>query len=79
VGHDEQAWTDAHVYLYVSTDQVRFSGPDGQPRPLSEVPSLIFTVMMRDVDLFVGVASVGNDPNWRDSGGTVGFGDYWQR
>ncbi|HAP62301.1 MAG TPA: DUF4132 domain-containing protein, partial [Cytophagales bacterium] len=35
--------------------------------------------IMRDVDLFVGVASVGNDPAWRDSGGerVDRYGDYW--
>jgi len=33
---------------------------------------------MRDVDLFVGVASVGNDPNWRDNGGIPAYRDYWQ-
>jgi hypothetical protein len=31
------------------------------------------------VDLFVGVASVGNDPTWNDSGGGVpAYRDYWQ-
>lgn len=33
---------------------------------------------MRDVDLFVGVASVGNDPTWQDSGGVPAYRDYWQ-
>lgn len=32
---------------------------------------------MRDVDLFVGVASVGNDPSWMDRG-EERFRDYWQ-
>jgi hypothetical protein len=32
---------------------------------------------MRDVDLFVGVTSVGNDPNWVAAGNRVG--DYWHR
>ncbi len=31
---------------------------------------------MRDVDLFVGVCSVGNDPNWQNGG--TRQGDYWQ-
>jgi hypothetical protein len=34
---------------------------------------------MRDVDLFVGVASVGNDPTWRDSGVHGEARDYWSR
>jgi hypothetical protein len=32
---------------------------------------------MRDVDLFVGVCSVGNDPNWADRG-VEPYGDYWR-
>jgi uncharacterized protein DUF4132 len=64
------------VNLYVSTDQVRFCDPGGQPRPLVEVPAIVFTEMMRDVDLFVGVASIGNDPAWHDRG-EEGYQDYW--
>ncbi len=33
-----------------------------EPIPLAEIPPLVFSEIMRDVDLFVGVASVGNDP-----------------
>jgi len=32
---------------------------------------------MRDVDLFVGVASVGNDPTWQDGGPEGRYLDYW--
>jgi hypothetical protein len=32
---------------------------------------------MRDVDLFVAVCSVGNDPTWFDRGPDI-FGGYWQ-
>ena len=32
---------------------------------------------MRDADLFVGVASVGNAPNWSDGGPEGRFRDYW--
>jgi hypothetical protein len=32
---------------------------------------------MRDVDLFVGVASVGNDPTWNDGGPDGRFRAYW--
>jgi hypothetical protein len=42
------------------------------------VPPLIFSEVMRDVDLFVGVASVGNDPTWQDGGPEGRFRDYWQ-
>jgi hypothetical protein len=48
-----------------------------EPLPLEEIPSLVFSEIMRDVDMFVGVASVGNDPNWLDGGGDVRYRDYW--
>ena len=70
-------WNDTGIYNYVSTDQVRFTRND-VPVPLPEVPPLAFSEVMRDVDLFVGVASVGNDPQWRDNGGLAQFRDYWE-
>ena len=49
-----------------------------QALPLTDVPPKVFSEVMRDVDLFVGVASVGNDPNWQDGGPEGRFRDYWQ-
>jgi hypothetical protein len=69
-------WNDTGIYNYVSTDQVRFTRGDA-PVPLPGIPPLAFSEVMRDVDLFVGVASVGNDPQWRDNGGLAQFRDYW--
>ena len=66
----------AGINMHVATDQVRFlRGRD--PVPLREIPALVFSEVMRDVDLFVGVCSVGNDPTWRDRG--AGHQDYWHR
>ena len=48
------------------------------PLPLEVVPPLVFSEIMRDVDLFVGVASVGNDPTWQDGGPQGRYRDYWQ-
>lgn len=48
------------------------------PLPLDQVPPLVFSEIMRDVDLFVGVASVGNDPSWQDGGPGGRYRDYWQ-
>ena len=73
----EGEWNDTGIYNYVSTDQVRFTRAD-VPVPLPEVPPLAFSEVMRDVDLFVGVASVGNDPQWRDNGGLAQFRTYWE-
>ncbi|MFD6756360.1 DUF4132 domain-containing protein [Micromonospora gifhornensis] len=49
----------------------------GDPLPLDQIPLLVFSEIMRDVDLFVGVASVGNDPTWSDGGPQGRFRDYW--
>src|SRR5262249_38177047 len=54
------------IYALISTDQVRFVSPERGPIRVADVPPLLFSELMRDVDLFVGVASVGNDPNWSD-------------
>lgn len=66
-----------------STDQVRFERRSGTPprarwdrAPLAEVPELVFSEAMRDVDLFVGVTSVANDPRWTDRGDER-YVDYW--
>ncbi|HXQ38242.1 MAG TPA: DUF4132 domain-containing protein, partial [Anaerolineales bacterium] len=50
---------------------------NAEPVPLGEIPQLVFSEIMRDVDMFVGVASVGNDPNWLDGGAEVRYRDYW--
>ncbi|MEM9245026.1 MAG: DUF4132 domain-containing protein, partial [Cyanobacteria bacterium P01_F01_bin.153] len=47
------------------------------PLPLAQIPPLVLSEVMRDVDLFVGVASVGNDPNWSDGGPEGRYRDYW--
>jgi hypothetical protein len=43
-----------------------FVGPALEPVPLEDVDPVLFSEMMRDVDLFVGVAGIGNDPTWAD-------------
>jgi hypothetical protein len=47
------------------------------PLPLNEIPELVLSEVLRDVDLFVGVASVGNDPTWQDGGPGGRFREYW--
>lgn len=86
------------VYLYLSTDQVRFYPLAAEQNitqafatgyyapwnrepltalPLEDIPPLVFSEIMRDVDLFVGVASVGNDPTWDDGGPGGRYVAYW--
>jgi hypothetical protein len=53
--------------------------PAPEPLPLEQVPPLMLSEILRDVDLFVGVASVGNDPTWADGGPAGRYRDYWTR
>ncbi len=68
-----------------STDQVRFERRDASragggwtARALVEVPPLLLSEALRDVDLFVGVTSVAADPEWADRGPDR-FQAYWRR
>lgn len=76
--------TDNLIYTHLATDQVRFfqrmddSQPDAfAPVALEEIDPLVFSETMRDVDLFVGVCSIGNDPFWIDHGEP--HADYWHQ
>ncbi|MBA4155403.1 DUF4132 domain-containing protein [Flavobacterium sp.] len=67
------------IWNYVTTDQIRFVNTQTNDLvELVDVPAVAFSEAMRDIDLFVGVASVGNDPTWSDSGGLPTYRDYWQ-
>lgn len=92
-GGDET--TDNLAYLFLKTDRVRFrrlqdagewrrDGGRGlallpEEVPLVAVPPILFSEVMRDVDLFVGVASIGHDPNWVDAGGEAQHPNQWRR
>ena len=71
----ETTETHSGIYQYVFTDQVRFYRGIDQLR-MNEVPAIVFSEIMRDVDLFVGVTSIGNDPDWQDTGNDR-FNRYW--
>ena len=60
----DDAFNDTGIWNYIATDQVRFTDTlTGNVKELVEIPAIVLSEIMRDVDLFVGVASVGNDPN----------------
>jgi hypothetical protein len=67
---------ESFQFEYLSTDQVRFVTIGGEPIALENVGRVLFSELMRDVDLFVGVAGIGNDPTWGDREDER-FGDYW--
>jgi hypothetical protein len=68
----ENEATQRGIYVHVGSDQVRFG------QPLERVSPMVFSEVMRDVDLFVGVASVANDPTWQDGGPEGRFRAYWR-
>ncbi|HEY3280936.1 MAG TPA: DUF4132 domain-containing protein [Armatimonadota bacterium] len=74
---DLDAASEMGIWLYVATDQVRFMR-GGEPVPLEQVPPLAFSEVMRDVDLFVSVSSVGNDPAWIESNPPPRYHTYWE-
>jgi len=81
------------TFYYLATDQVRFYPidaaqvgghaysrgqiPTDDPVPLQNIEPLVLSEVMRDMDLFVAVASVGNDPTWCDGGPDGRYRDYW--
>ncbi|MEV0178402.1 DUF4132 domain-containing protein [Streptomyces sp. NPDC050625] len=80
--HHEPAADDAGGYApeHAATDQVRFERRDGRrwrEAPLADVPPLVFSEAMRDVDLFVGVTSIAADPDWTDRGEDR-YAAYWR-
>lgn len=48
-----------------------------EPLPLEQIPPLLLSEVLRDVDLFVGVASIGNDPTWQDGSHEDRHQNYW--
>jgi len=75
----DNAMNNTGIWNYVSTDQVRFVNTEtNEVVDLINIPPLLLSEVLRDVDLFVGVASVGNDPAWQDNGGLPAYRDYWQ-
>lgn len=70
--------TGAGIPLYLSSDQVRFLSNGNTRMNMEDVPAIVFSETMRDVDLFVAVTSVASDPAWTDGGPDGRFGTYWQ-
>jgi hypothetical protein len=46
---------------------------------LEEIPALVFSEVMRDCDLFVGVTSIGTDPAWSRDHADDPHLHYWQQ
>ncbi|MET8308249.1 DUF4132 domain-containing protein [Micromonospora sp. NPDC005173] len=70
---------DDLMFDTMSTDQLRITREDRTPVPLEQVPAVVLSEVMRDVDLFVAAAGVGSDPNWYHGGPQGRYRDYWAR
>lgn len=70
---------DFAVFDTMATDQLSFLGADRSPVPLEQVPAVVLSEVMREVDLFVTVAGIGSDPTWYDGGRDGRHRDYWGR
>ncbi len=95
VGDADAETTERGAYVFLNTDRVVFrrlhdtgdwrrDGGRGlvvghEAVALAEVPAVVFSEVMRDVDLFVGVASIGHDPGWIDGGGDALHPSQWRR
>jgi len=57
----------AGINLFVGSDQVRFYR-DRREVPIDEVPAILYSEVMRDIDLFTSVCAVADDQSWSDQG-----------
>ena len=57
----------AGINLFVGSDQVRFYR-DAREVAIDDVPAILYSEVMRDVDLFTSVCAVGEDETWADQG-----------
>jgi len=66
-----------------ATDRVVFYPSDEKvpaPVPIPDVPPAVFSEAMRDLDLFVSVTTVANDPLWIEKfSGDRRLADYWEQ
>lgn len=59
--------SDAGINRFLTSDQVRFYRARKEIS-LEDVPAILYSEVMRDVDLFTSVSAVGPDESWSDQG-----------
>jgi hypothetical protein len=57
----------AGINLFIASDQVRFYR-ERREIALDDVPAIVYSEVMRDVDLFTSVCAIGDDEAWSDQG-----------
>jgi hypothetical protein len=72
---EAQVFSGGGSYLYIKTDRLKFHRFNAKARfkrgeelPISTVPQVVFSEVMRHCDLFTSVAAVSIDPEWTDRG-----------
>jgi len=75
---DDGQHSGSGVSLHLASDQVRFVDARKHPVELEAVSPIVLSEVLRDVDLFVAVTSVANDPGWTDGGPDGRHGGYWR-
>jgi hypothetical protein len=73
---------DNYIFAYLVVGGVTFYRSDAvaiteTPLRLDEIPPLVFSEVMRDVDLFVGVSTVANEPSFDEAGIKEEWQRYW--
>ncbi len=66
------------IYVYIHTNQVGFRDANRAWRNLESIPRILFSEVMRDIDLFVGVTSVMNDPQLGAQEDQSPLHTYWR-
>jgi Domain of unknown function (DUF4132) len=73
---DESEVSGHMIYLLIRTGALRFRDARREPQPLESIPPVVFSEVLRDIDLFTGVTSIGADPAWGHRE-PIPFRDYW--
>lgn len=73
---DESEVSGHLVYLLIRAGAARFVDGVNLPQELESIPPAVFSEVMRDLDLFTAVASIGSDPAWGQRE-PIPFRAYW--
>ena len=73
---DESQVSGHFIYLLIRTEALRFFDANREPRALESIPPYVFSEVMRDVDLFTGITSIGSDAAWGQKESNP-FREYW--
>jgi hypothetical protein len=74
---NQDDWGEESLAPFTVTDRTRFFRTgEKEPMPVTEAPPMVFSETMRDIDMFVSIASIANDPEWIDRGDRR-YDAYW--